>query len=91
MEQCTKKAFINREEAQKRLHEIQIEASKTKCKDFPIRAYLCDQCNLFHLTKVSKKKNKFKTDKNLRTKAREFAFLKRETEFWEKKFKITTK
>ena len=91
MEQCTKKAFSNLKEAQKRLREIQIEANETKSKEYPIRAYLCDKCNLFHLTKVSAHKNKFKIDKDYRTKVRENAFLKRETEFWEKKFKITTK
>lgn len=85
---CLKTAFATREEAQNRLHEIQREANKTKSKDFPKRAYLCDNCNKFHLTKVTKKQNEFKTDKNLRTKAREFAFLKRETEFWERKFGV---
>ena len=91
METCKKKAFSTQKEALTRLREIIKEATKAKSKEYPIRAYLCDKCNLFHLTKVSAHKNKFKIDKDYRTKVRENAFLKRETEFWEKKFKITTK
>ena len=86
MEQCIKKSFPTHKEAQKRLYDIKREAGEIKCKEFPIRAYKCDKCNLYHLTKLTAHKNKFKMDKNYRTKVRENAFLKREIEFWEKKF-----
>ena len=86
MEPCLKKSFDTSDEAKSRLKEIKKSADKRK--KTPDRVYKCKICSKFHLTAMSKKK--FEATKNVeaRNQHRQQKFIERETEFWEKRFKI---
>jgi len=57
MSDCVKKAFDSREEANKRLQEIQ-KLEEGNDKKIPIRAYGCVKCHKFHLTSFTGGKQK---------------------------------
>lgn len=87
---CEKKAFKTQEEAEQRLQEIISESVE---ETVPFRVYDCEYCDYFHLTSKTEKdykKNKIKRRKQIAqiTKKRESAFIRRETEYWKKRFGI---
>lgn len=90
-EKCTKKTFATIEDADKRIKEIQ---SVSEEEEQPIRSYECEHCGKIHITSKTKKKynanlqtkrNKIK-EKNSK---REQSFIRRESEFWKKRFGIS--
>ena len=52
METCKKVSFDSKEDANRRVKEIDLEEKRDKN---PIRSYRCEQCGQWHLTSVSKK------------------------------------
>lgn len=71
-----KKQFQTHEEAQKRLNKIGVN----------YRIYKCSECNLFHFTKMSKNEHKFRTDSKFREGVIRQNFIRRESEYWSKRF-----
>lgn len=51
MGNCQKRRFATKEEAKARLEQIKSEDKREKT---PLRVYLCDVCNEFHLTSMTK-------------------------------------
>jgi len=75
--------------ADQRAFEINEENSLTKKQEKQLRAYLCKDCGLFHLTSLPEKVfNKRITAINNKTKKNEERFINKEVTFWEKYFKI---
>lgn len=85
MAKCKKKGFDNVELANKKISEIYKETKKSLL----MRAYKCKECSKFHLTKMTKHKHKFFTDKTYRKDIQLKSFLKTETEYWNRKFNIS--
>ena len=83
---CRKKTFDTPELANARVCEINADNKKANDKT-KLRYYLCKYCGKYHLTSTSKHGFKFKTDINYRSKIREQSFIKRESEYYEDKFK----
>lgn len=82
---CKKKSFDNWWDAQTRLKEINPKNEDDK----PQRAYKCIDCGFWHLTKISAENNNKRAMKIAeKNKNREEKFINRETNFWNKKFKI---
>lgn len=83
---CLKKSFETNKEAKARANEINIinRSNKDKTK---LRPYKCE-CGKFHLTSMSKNKYLVVNDQDYRVKTREKNFIRRETEYWEKKLNI---
>lgn len=82
---CQEKTrFETNEECQKRCNEINSEYDKPL-----LRVYKCPECKGYHLTSLTKHQHKFYTDKRYRIETKERAFIKRESEYWKKKFGIT--
>lgn len=76
---CTKRSFLKKEDAVKRVAEIRANEDNNK---IPIRSYRCEICGNFHLTSWSKKRkqkvNKFKIIAKINN-------IENEAEFWKKK------
>lgn len=86
MENCKKVAFDTWWDAGARLKEIKKESDR---EEIPQRTYKCEKCGKWHLTKITQKeKQKKDVIQNERIRKREESFINRETQYWEKKFKI---
>jgi hypothetical protein len=82
---CEKRAFDSMDEAQKRSGEINKENAHKKGAK-PLRPYRCGDCQKWHLTSMTKHQFKYKSNKNYRNHVNERAFIKRESEHWERYF-----
>lgn len=86
MSDCKKVSFDNWWDAIARLNEIKKNSDR---EEMPQRAYKCEKCSKWHLTKISQQEKQVKDLKqNERVKKREEIFIKKETAYWEKKFNI---
>lgn len=77
--ECEKKTFLTKEEAVKRIAEIQAEEGENRK---PIRSYRCEKCGNFHLTSWSKKAKKVIENKKI---IRVINRIEDEAEYWKKK------
>lgn len=77
--QCKKATFLTKDEAIKRVGEIQGKRGKNVK---PIRSYKCDKCGYFHLTSWSKKRKKEVESGKVFKHINKF---EDEAEYWEKK------
>jgi hypothetical protein len=86
-----KKIFHTESEAKKRSNEINKENKKSGIKT-KLRLYKCPDCNKYHLSSMNKHQQKhvekFHKDLNYRNEFRERNFIKRESQYWNKKFGI---
>lgn len=84
---CSKVAFTTMQQANDRAVMINLKNRKSLDR-YRFRAYKCERCGYYHLTKMSKKKHKMIVDKEFRIKVendeREKKFIKEESEHWEK-------
>lgn len=86
MKSCKKVAFDTWWDAGARLNEIKKESDR---EEIPQRTYKCEKCGKWHLTKIPhQEKQKKDVIQNERIKKREESFINRETQYWEKMFKI---
>lgn len=85
---CEKKTFQTKQEAIERAEQINSERRKAKEPDINMRSYKCDDCGLFHLTKMPKTTYKFKTDPKYREEKRREKFIQVESDYWKKRFGI---
>ncbi|BBI90767.1 hypothetical protein [Tenacibaculum phage PTm5] len=83
---CNKKSFDTADSANNRANEINNSNKHTTNKK--LRPYKCDICSKYHLTSMNKYSYKYKKDKKYRNQVRENNFIRRETEYWNKKFGI---
>lgn len=86
---CTKRTYKTMEEASEAMIRIMRKSQEEK---YPIRYYQCDKCGDWHLTSSTKsehssKSMKWENVKARRQEKREQSFLRRESEYWEQKFK----
>jgi hypothetical protein len=87
---CLKTKFETLKKAKKRANEIntKLTIDTTKTNKGQMRSYKCEECGGFHLSSMSEHKYKYKTDKKYKQKVNEIAFIKKESAYWNKKFKI---
>lgn len=74
--ECKKKTFLTKEDAVKRISEIQMEDGNNKK---PIRSYKCEKCGLYHLTSWSKNTKKIINNKKI---FKELNRIEDEAEYW---------
>lgn len=80
-----KKEFDTIFDAQIRINQINPNKEANK----PNRSYKCEYCNKYHLTKISHESNNERNRKiGEKVKKREENFIKRETEYYTKKFRL---
>ena len=66
-----------------------MQINPNKESDKPNRAYKCEYCNKYHLTRITHEKaNERNRVINERVKKREEKFINIESNYWSKKFKI---
>ena len=87
---CNKKAFNSIDEARLRLTEIVIDSNR---EIKPIRVYKCEFCKKYHLTSKSEKIYNHNLDLKIKkiqkiNQKREASFIRRESEYWNKRFGI---
>jgi len=87
MTDCKKKVFESKSEAKRRACEINKENYGKKGVR-KMRAYLCNYCGKYHLTSLHIVGYQFRTNIKVRNRLRESAFIKRESEYWEQRFKM---
>ena len=83
---CKKVDFDSLKEAKKRAAEINLNNSKSEGQKQKLRAYKCELCNKWHLTKMPKYKYMWKNNVGYRNEIREKKFVERESEYWNRHF-----
>jgi len=84
--ECKKVCFTSMQKANKRAQEINSENNKTKKQKELLRPYKCEKCGKVHLTKMTNRRFKLKTNIDFRVKTREENFIINESEYYERKF-----
>lgn len=87
MSECNKKTFNSKTEANNRAQTINNDNKKNKGQKKLLRAYKCPDCELFHLSSMTKHNYRFVNDIDYRNNLKEEQFIKREGEHWEEYFK----
>lgn len=82
-----KKTFLDKDSARKRAKEINIE-NKSNNDPTTLRCYKCEHCGNWHLTSWSVHGFNWSRDMSYRNSIREKKFIKRESEYWMKKFGV---
>lgn len=85
--ECDKTVFFTHKEAQQRAIDIN-KGNRSKGDATELREYKCPGCGFFHLTSMTKHTYKKTTDREYRNRIREEVFIKRESEYWNKKFGV---
>lgn len=83
---CVKVSFGSALLAGNRANQINVENLKRDPNAIKLRSYKCDECNEWHLTKMSLHNYRFITEVNYRNEVRERAFIKKESEYWNNYF-----
>jgi uncharacterized GH25 family protein len=90
--QCKKKDYLTLELAKEAAKKINKEGAEKNGIKVQMRAYKCKSCAFYHITSMKKGEfshiKKFKEDLKYRNKVREDSFIKRESDYWNRKFGI---